>query len=157
MRIVFLRAKYTFSLSTTSANGILVISLNEKTSRFDYEILYLEGGKIRYTFNLGAGPVTITSQSTVNDGKRHTVVATRRSRDGNLKVDGVSVKGKGPGTLSSMNSIIRLFIGGAPNNFATFQKVPVSFVLHFYTIKLQSFTRDFAIGNMISITTQMAF
>jgi len=121
---LYLKAKYSFSFSTTSANGILLISLNQKRTKFDYEILYLEGGKIKYTFNLGAGPLTIASASTVNDGKKHSVLTTRKSRNGKLTVDGVVVQGKSPGKLTSMNSIIRLFVGGAPNNFATFQKIP---------------------------------
>ena len=112
-------------LSTTSANGILIISLNKKTSKFDYEILYLEGGKIKYTFNAGSGPSMLISETTVNDGEWHIVTTTRKSRNGKLTVDGLTVSGKSPGSLSSMNSIIKLYVGGAPDKFSTFEKIPV--------------------------------
>lgn len=124
------RSKFTFMLSTTSSNGIILISENEKTTNFDYEILYLEGGKIKYTFNAGSGPSQIESQSTVNDGEWHAITTIRKARNGKLTVDGVTVSGRSPGGLSSMNSIVALYAGGAPANLPTLQKLPVSVLNH---------------------------
>ena len=112
-------------LSTTSSDGILLISLSTQSPKFDYEILYLEGGKIKYTFNAGSGPSMLISE-TVNDGEWHVISTSRKSRNGKLTVDGETVTGKSPGTLSSMNAITKLYVGGAPDKFPTFEKIPVS-------------------------------
>lgn len=129
MDISHFRSKYSFLLSTTSANGILIISLNGKKSNFDYEIIYLEKGQIKYTFNAGSGPSMIVSKSVVNDGQWHMITTTRKARNGRLTIDGVTVSGKSPGSLSSMNSIIKVYVGGAPKKFPTFEKLPVCLYL----------------------------
>ena len=51
-------------------------------SVYDYEAVYLAGGKVYYIFNAGAGSLTLSSKTTVNDGKWHTVKATRAKRAG---------------------------------------------------------------------------
>ena len=136
--ILFPRSKFSFLLSTTSENGILIISFNKKTTVFDYEILYLEGGKVKYTFNAGSGPSMIVSDSKVNDGEWHSITTTRKAKNGRLTVDGTTASGKSPGKLSSMNSIIKLYVGGAPAKLTTFEKIPVCYLLSICLLRVRN-------------------
>ena len=60
------------------------MSANMK-STFDYESVYLSEGKLFYTFNAGSGALVLSSKTSVNDGRWHTVRITRQLRKG-LKI-----------------------------------------------------------------------
>ena len=60
----------------------LLMSINMK-SKFDYEAIYLSGGKVHYIFNAGSGSLTLSSKTKVNDGRWHKLVARRNRRSGN--------------------------------------------------------------------------
>ena len=56
----------------------------------DFLSLELTDGRVRYQYNLGSGTRPIVSSQTFNDGKWHTVFASRLKQDGLLKVDGLT-------------------------------------------------------------------
>ena len=102
----------------------MVISFKQKDV-YDYELLYLDDGKIKYAFNAGTGAGVLVSAQTVNDGKLHSVTTTRRSRDGKLTVDGKTVTGRSNGGATALNSISKIYVGGAPPKLNTLQKLEV--------------------------------
>lgn len=65
-------------------NGLL-LSANMK-SKFDYETIYLFGGKIIYVFNAGSGAAVLTTTKKYNDGKWHKVVTRRLKKTGNISL-----------------------------------------------------------------------
>ncbi len=97
---------------------------------FDYEIIFLNGGKIVYYFNAGKGLGKVESATKVNTGEWFTVSAQRNKKSGTLTVNGVRKSGTSGGGASFVNGIVRVHIGGAKKDLNTLVKVPVSICLH---------------------------
>jgi hypothetical protein len=108
-------SEYEFSFYTYAKDGILLaVSM---TSKWDYESIWIEDGKLKYTFNAGSGNLILPSTTSYNDGKWHKVKTTRSVTTGTLTVDDVLI---GSGTsrpgASSVNAISNIYLGGLPAN-----------------------------------------
>ncbi|XP_066932932.1 laminin subunit alpha-4-like [Clytia hemisphaerica] len=118
-----LEAQYEFSFYTMEEEGLLM-SINMK-SKYDYEAIYLSGGKVHYIFNAGSGSLTLSSKTKVNDGKWHKLVARRNRRNGILSFDDVlMMAGESPPSSAAVNNIKTLYFGGVPENAMVPAKIP---------------------------------
>ncbi|GFR27130.1 basement membrane-specific heparan sulfate proteoglycan core protein [Trichonephila clavata] len=96
-------------------NGLLLWSgKKEMSAAADYLSLGLKEGYLHFQYNLGSGEVHIVYNSTrVDDGKWHTVSATRIEQGGTLVVDdGILISGASPGILNQLNVNNGLYLGG---------------------------------------------
>ncbi|GFU18607.1 hypothetical protein NPIL_372691 [Nephila pilipes] len=96
-------------------NGLLLWSgKKEMSAAADYLSLGLKEGYLHFQYNLGSGEVIIVYNSTrVDDGKWHTVRATRIEQEGTLVVDGgILISGASPGILNQLNVNNGLYLGG---------------------------------------------
>ena len=72
----------------------------------------VRAGRPELSFELGSGPVRITLPQRVADGRRHTLVARRTGRQGELELDGARLEaGETPGYLTMMNTNGNIYIG----------------------------------------------
>ncbi|PRD25532.1 UNVERIFIED_CONTAM: Pikachurin [Trichonephila clavipes] len=96
-------------------NGLLLWSgKKEMSAAADYLSLGLKEGYLHFQYNLGSGEVLIVYNSTrVDDGKWHTVKATRIEQGGTLVIDGgILISGASPGILNQLNVNNGLYLGG---------------------------------------------
>merc|ERR1719505_412486 len=110
------KSSYEFWFNTYELNALLMASSG---GDFDYEHVYLQDGKVVYTFNAGTGALRLVSSKTFNDGQWHKVETTREKTAGFLKVDDAQVgtgdeKSK-PGA-SYVNKISTVYFGGIPED-----------------------------------------
>ncbi|RMB89711.1 hypothetical protein DUI87_33908 [Hirundo rustica rustica] len=82
----------------------------------DFLGLGLKDGHLVFSYQLGSGEATITSEDPVNDGEWHRVSVTREGRRGQLQVDGEEpVSGESPGSNIMANTEGSVYVGGAPD------------------------------------------
>ncbi|XP_058279281.1 basement membrane-specific heparan sulfate proteoglycan core protein isoform X3 [Hirundo rustica] len=106
-------------LRTRSAQGLLLWHGAEPTEggkAKDFLGLGLKDGHLVFSYQLGSGEATITSEDPVNDGEWHRVSVTREGRRGQLQVDGEEpVSGESPGSNIMANTEGSVYVGGAPD------------------------------------------
>ncbi|KAL9825380.1 LOW QUALITY PROTEIN: basement membrane-specific heparan sulfate proteoglycan core protein [Geothlypis trichas] len=106
-------------LRTRSAQGLLLWHGTEPTEggkAKDFLGLGLKDGHLVFSYQLGSGEATITSEDPVNDGEWHRVTVTREGRRGQLQVDGEeAVSGESPGSNIMANTEGSIYVGGAPD------------------------------------------
>jgi coxsackievirus/adenovirus receptor len=75
------------------------------------------GSYVEFRYNLGNGPVVITSLDRVEMKKFHRVVVKRYHRDGMLKLDDYEdVAGQSQGSLKALDLVEDAYIGYVPTN-----------------------------------------
>ncbi|XP_016158848.1 PREDICTED: basement membrane-specific heparan sulfate proteoglycan core protein [Ficedula albicollis] len=106
-------------LRTRSAQGLLLwhgAEPGEGGKAKDFLGLGLKDGHLVFSYQLGSGEATITSEDPVNDGEWHRVTVTREGRRGQLQVDGEEpVSGESPGSNIMANTEGSVYVGGAPD------------------------------------------
>ncbi|XP_066058873.1 basement membrane-specific heparan sulfate proteoglycan core protein isoform X2 [Chamaea fasciata] len=106
-------------LRTHSTQGLLLwhgTEPSEGGKAKDFLGLGLKDGHLVFSYQLGSGEATITSEDPVNDGEWHRVSVTREGRRGQLQVDGEEpVSGESPGSNVMANTEGSVYVGGAPD------------------------------------------
>ncbi|XP_035223568.1 laminin subunit alpha-like, partial [Stegodyphus dumicola] len=94
---------------TYAKEGLLfLIGKNNK-----FLALQMEEGHIVLKYNLGSGTAVLRSPEAYNDGKWHSLEATRVEKEAVLKVDQVEVdSGQSPGSESVLSFTNQIFVGG---------------------------------------------
>ncbi|KAJ8277568.1 hypothetical protein GJAV_G00076760 [Gymnothorax javanicus] len=108
---------------TFSPNGLLLYLASNGTR--DFLSIELVEGKVRLTFELGSGPLTLTTTKAYNTGNWHKIALQRNKRKGYLSVmaayapsERETLEGESPGTASDLNRSDRdpIYIGGLPSS-----------------------------------------
>ncbi|XP_015919728.2 laminin subunit alpha isoform X1 [Parasteatoda tepidariorum] len=98
---------------TYAQHGLLFLIGKNK----EYFAVDMVDGHIHLAYDLGSGPLSITSEETYNDGKWHSLDASRFDKNAVLKVDEVEVgKGSSPGNENTLSFTNQMFIGGYPRS-----------------------------------------
>uniref|UniRef100_W5LFW3 Basement membrane-specific heparan sulfate proteoglycan core protein n=1 Tax=Astyanax mexicanus TaxID=7994 RepID=W5LFW3_ASTMX len=106
---------------TLSPNGLLLYLASNGTR--DFLSIELVEGKVHVTFELGSGPLTLTSSKAYNTGVWYKIALQRNKRKGYLAVmaaDNASerevMEAESPGTASDLNrsDLDPIYIGGLP-------------------------------------------
>jgi laminin alpha 3/5 len=96
---------------TEGNDGILLYVGDAKF--IDSIALYMQAGKLFFSFNCGGGTAIIKTEKTYNDGEWHMVEISRQRRTGHIKVDGQDEQhGHSPNEESSLNVKSPIFVGG---------------------------------------------
>ncbi|XP_077998686.1 agrin-like isoform X2 [Glandiceps talaboti] len=107
---------FEMSFRTLEPNGLLLWNGVAEGKAGDFIAIAITEGKPEFSFNLGSGPVTISSQQVVNDDEWHTVVVTRTLREGKIEVDGEDPQtGQTKRGTTQLDIIGTLYIGGSNN------------------------------------------
>ncbi|CAI4221509.1 unnamed protein product [Auanema sp. JU1783] len=115
---------FTLDLLATANSGVILFASNEKQS--DHIGLFLENGRVVFTYNSGNGAnVVLKSKKSVMDGKWHSIKASRTSTESHLVVDDESVEIE----ISSVESIetkAPLFVGGVPSELSAYTRTIIA-------------------------------
>ncbi|KAJ8374971.1 hypothetical protein SKAU_G00055510 [Synaphobranchus kaupii] len=115
---------------TFSPNGLLLYLASNDAG--DFLSIELVEGKVRITFELGSGPLTLTTTKAYNTGNWYKLALQRVERKGYLSVmaayapsDRETVDGESPGPASMLNLSDRdpIYIGGLPSSRAVRRQV----------------------------------
>lgn len=102
-----------------SNDGIILYDQQKADGQGDFVSLALIDGFVQFRYNLGNGPVTITSLDKVQLKTFHRVVLKRYHKDGLLKLDdGEDIAGKSEGSLKALDLIEDAFVGYVPTNYS---------------------------------------
>ena len=109
-----------FDISTLASEAVLYFSRRVPADATgpnpsDFVAIYLEGGQVAFTFNLGEGDITVRSDLTVNDGDWHSIEAMQNSTHSWLSVDGVRVQHPVTSQLELLDTTGSVFLGGVPD------------------------------------------
>ncbi|CAB3365946.1 Hypothetical predicted protein [Cloeon dipterum] len=100
---------------TYANDGILLYNQQKADGTGDFISLAIVNSHLEFRYNLGNGPVVITSHEKVHLKKFHHVVARRYHRDGVLKLDDFEdVAGQSQGSLKSLDLQEDAFVGYVP-------------------------------------------
>ena len=90
----------------------------------DFVAIYLEGGHVVFTFNLGEGDVTVRNSKLVSDGDWHRIEAMQNSTLSWLSVDGTRVQAPVMSQLELLDTTGSVFLGGVPTDeqFSSFNQ-----------------------------------
>ncbi|XP_036374630.1 laminin subunit alpha-1-like, partial [Megalops cyprinoides] len=128
-----IRSKDTHTImlfKTFSPNGLLLYLASNSTR--DFLSIELVEGKVRLTFDLGSGLLTLTSTKAYNIGNWYRITLLRSKQKVRLAVtdaytpgDTEMLKGTSPGTASDLNRSARdpIYIGGVPQAGLTRRRV----------------------------------
>ncbi|XP_058793471.1 agrin-like isoform X2 [Phymastichus coffea] len=104
---------------TYAENGILLYDQQKNDGSGDYVSLAIIDGFLQFRYNLGNGPVVLTSPERVSMTDFHRVAAKRYHKDGVLIFDdGEEVAGSSEGMLKSLDLNQDTFIGNIPTNYS---------------------------------------
>ncbi|XP_051154479.1 agrin-like isoform X3 [Leptopilina boulardi] len=122
VRMNRLKAYHKFNIEvefiTYAENGIILYNQQKADGSGDYVSLAIVDGFIQFKYNLGNGPVILTSQEKVEMKTFHRVAAKRYHKDGVLIFnDGEDVVGQSQGMLKSLDLNHDSYIGNVPTNF----------------------------------------
>ena len=116
-----------FEISTLSSEAVLYFSRRVPADATgpnpsDFVAIYLEGGRVVFTFNLGEGDITVRNNKVVNDGNWHRIEAMQNSTLSWLSVDGTAVQLPVMSQLELLDTTGSVFLGGVPadNQFSGF-------------------------------------
>jgi coxsackievirus/adenovirus receptor len=102
---------------TYANDGIILYNQQKEDGTGDFVSLALVNGYVEFRYNLGNGPVIITSLDRVEMKKFHRVVVKRYHRDGMLKLDDYEdVAGQSQGSLKALDLVEDAYIGYVPTN-----------------------------------------
>ncbi|KAL0132236.1 hypothetical protein PUN28_000198 [Cardiocondyla obscurior] len=122
VRMNRLKAYHKFSIEvefkTYADNGIILYNQQKNDGTGDFVSLAIVDGYVQFRYNLGNGPVILTSPERVTMKTFHRVAAKRYHKDGVLIFnDGEDVAGQSQGMLKSLDLNQDTFIGNMPTNF----------------------------------------
>ncbi|KAJ9599102.1 hypothetical protein L9F63_010416, partial [Diploptera punctata] len=102
---------------TYANDGIILYNQQKQDGTGDFVSLSLVSGYVEFRYNLGNGPVVITSLDRVEMKKFHRVVAKRYHRDGILQLDDYEhVAGQSQGSLKALDLVEDAYVGYVPTN-----------------------------------------
>jgi len=82
----------------------------------DFLSLAVLDGKVVFSYELGSGIANISTVERIDDGRPHTIKASRTGKSGSLEVNGFSfVRGESQGILKMLNTEGNIYIGGVPD------------------------------------------
>lgn len=104
---------------TYANDGIILYNQQNIDGQGDFVSLAIVNGYIEFRYNLGNGPVVISSLDKVQFKKFHRVVIKRYHRDGMLKLDdGEDVAGQSKGSLRALDLVDDAYVGFVPTNYS---------------------------------------
>ncbi|XP_044018032.1 agrin-like isoform X3 [Aphidius gifuensis] len=123
VRMNRLKAYHKFSIEiefkTYAENGIILYDQQKNDGSGDFVSLAIVNGYVQFRYNLGNGPVILTSSERVTMKNYHRIVAKRYHKDGVLKFnDGDDIAGQSQGILKSLDLNYDTFIGNVPTNYS---------------------------------------
>ncbi|XP_023334989.1 pikachurin [Eurytemora carolleeae] len=103
-----------------SPDGILLIARQNQNGKGDFFSIYLKKGHVEVKYDLGSGPVTLTSSTPVNLGAWNKLAVKRYRQDCMVALNGGEpVTSSARGRNKSLNLRSYAFIGGIPaSNFS---------------------------------------
>lgn len=118
-----LKAYYKFSIEvefkTYAENGIIIYDQQKLDGTGDFISLAIVDGFVQFRYNLGNGPVILTSSERVTMKTFHRVIAKRYHKDGVLIFNGGDeVAGQSEGMLKSLDLNQDTYIGNIPTNYS---------------------------------------
>ena len=109
------RLEIEFTFRAFAGEGVLVYG-GDGSSSTDYVVIRLNSSYVQFEYDLGGGPVVLTSANQISLGVWHHVKAKRYHQDGLLEVDDSGrVTGSASGSLRTLNIPSILWIGGQDN------------------------------------------
>ncbi|XP_017763694.1 PREDICTED: agrin-like [Eufriesea mexicana] len=123
VRMNRLKAYYKFSVEvefkTYADNGIILYNQQKSDGTGDFVSLAIVDGHIQFRYNLGNGPVILSSPERVTMKTFHRVAAKRYHKDGVLIFNNrEDVAGQSQGMLKSLDLNQDTFIGNMPTNYS---------------------------------------
>nr|XP_050849942.1 agrin-like isoform X3 [Vespula vulgaris] len=123
VRMSRLKAYHKFSieveLKTYADNGIILYNQQKSDGTGDFVSLAIVDGHVQFRYNLGNGPVILTSPEKVTMKTFHRVAAKRYHKDGVLIFnDGEDIVGQSQGVLKSLDLNQDTFVGNMPSNYS---------------------------------------
>lgn len=126
---------------TYTKDGIILYNQQRSDGLGDFVSLAIIRGYVEFRYNLGNGPIIITSSNKVHLNRFHRVIVKRYHRDGMLKLDeGEDMAGQSTGSLKALDLVEDAFIGYVPLNSS---KYVILYYIFFILIKLFQFHRVF--------------
>ena len=96
-----------------SLDGLVLV--NYQLGGVDFIAIAMRDGIVELWYDLGQGPVTITSRTPVSLEEWHSILVSRSGRLGELMVDDTpAVSGTSPGSFTMLQVNSDLYVGGAP-------------------------------------------
>ncbi|XP_043286401.1 agrin-like isoform X3 [Venturia canescens] len=122
VRMSRLKAYHKFNIEvefkTYADNGIILYNQQKNDGTGDFVSLAIIDGFVQFRYNLGNGPVILTSPEKVTMKNYHRIVAKRYHKDGVLIFnDGDDIAGQSQGMLKSLDLNQDTFIGNVPTNY----------------------------------------
>ncbi|KAK3796923.1 hypothetical protein RRG08_032228 [Elysia crispata] len=115
VRIVVKPVYISLDFKTTGQSGVIFYTAD--LNHYDFLALFMDEGRLTFSFNCGTGPAIMKSPKPYNDGNWHTAKFSRIGQKGILEIDGEQVaRGKSQGTTKSLNTREPYFIGGLSEN-----------------------------------------
>ncbi|XP_023317624.1 agrin-like isoform X1 [Trichogramma pretiosum] len=104
---------------TYAENGILMYNQQKVDGTGDFVSLAIVDGFVQFRYNLGNGPVILTSAERVSMKQFHRISAKRYHKDGVLQFnEGDEVAGQSEGMLKSLDLNQDTYIGNIPTNYS---------------------------------------
>lgn len=108
-----------FNVSTLTSEAILYFSRRVPADATgpnpsDFVAVYLENGRMVFTFNLGEGDITLRNNRYISDGNWHRIAAMQNSTLAWLSVDDVRVQIQVVSQLELLDTTGSVFLGGVP-------------------------------------------
>ncbi|XP_046614325.1 agrin-like isoform X1 [Neodiprion virginianus] len=122
VRMNRLKAYHTLSIEvefkTYAENGIILYNQQKNDGSGDFVSLAIVDGYVQFRYNLGNGPVVLTSPQKATMKTFHKVTAKRYRKDGVLIFNGGDdVTGQSEGMLESLDLNQDTFVGSMPTNY----------------------------------------
>ncbi|XP_053595303.1 agrin-like [Microplitis demolitor] len=154
VRMSRLKAYHKFSIEvefkTYADNGIILYNQQKNDGSGDFVSLAIVDGYVQFRYNLGKGPVILTSPERVTMKNFHRISAKRYHKDGVLIYnDGEDIAGQSQGMLKSLDLNQDTFIGNIPTNYTrVYDNIGTShgFLGCIRKLKINRFTVDLHIG-----------
>ncbi|XP_050484807.1 agrin-like isoform X6 [Bombus huntii] len=123
VRMNRLKAYHKFSVEvefkTYADNGIILYNQQKSDGTGDFVSLAIVDGHVQFRYNLGNGPVILSSPERITMKTFHRVAAKRYHKDGVLIFnDGEDVAGQSQGMLKSLDLNQDTFVGNMPTNYS---------------------------------------
>jgi len=84
------KSRFDMEFKTSHEDGMILYMKNDDNSEFF--ALYIQGGKLVFSFDCGSGPSRLETDFRVDDGQWHTLDISRIQNDGKLVLDSREVK-----------------------------------------------------------------
>ena len=139
--------RFEIELKTTATEGVI---LYVGSKQVDFAGLYMNEGRLHFSWNLGGRMAHIRREELINDGKWHKVAFLRERREGRLKVDDeTELTNTSIGEEISLNVKTPIFVGGLSDEVSKQTKnnmkgVTNSFPGCLRSLKIQGELQDFA-------------